>query len=482
MILRILAGLLVVLLIAGFVLWRAVTPPSPLALPEQGVALADVTLVQPGEGRQPHRSLAVEGGAIAQIGPATGDDEFAGFFALPGLIDMHVHFPPAGLPGQSELFSFLFLYHGVTTVRDAADADGTATAPARDGVREGRFPGPRIFACGPLVDGDEPKWANSLRLTDPAQAEPTVAKLAADGFDCVKVYNSLEANVLAAIREAAQRHGLPVIGHVPRRVPFEEARLDDAQHLIGALEPTDPPLPFPKNLVGWRSFTPERARFVTGISLAYDVAHTPTLVTFDRLGAMRDYERLRQSDEAKLLPRVYRDVVWSPSEGLPMLRTRTQDDYQAFADGVRGGQALVARMHAAGVRIHAGTDTQIPFLVPGAALYRELQLLSEAGLGPDAAVAAASTVPGRSLAVPGLGRIERGAPADILLFREDPTLDLAHLETLEAVIADGRLYRRAELEEQLERYRRHHDSPIFDAVSVALARRVMANLFSENAH
>lgn len=470
--------LLVLLAVAGAAVWRALVPPDPLPLPPRGLVLADVTVVQPGEGRLPGRRVVVEGGTIASIGPASGGDAFAGTFALPGLIDMHVHFPPETGLRQTELFAFLHLRHGVTSVRDAGDPDGTATAPARDGVREGRFPGPRVFACGPLVDGPGAVWSNSVVLREPAEAEPAVARLAEAGFDCVKVYDSLGADVLAAVREAARRHGLPVIGHVPRAAPFEEARLDDVQHLTGVLARAGEPLPFPESLIGWRAFDEARARFVTGISLAFDIAHTPTLVASERAAAMRDYEAVRRSPDALLLPRFYRDVVWSPGEGLPFLRNREERIYDLFEAALAGGQELVARMHRAGVRIHAGTDAQVPFVVPGAALHRELRLLAEAGLGPEGALAAATSVPGASLGVPGLGRLEVGAPADLLLFREDPSVDLAHLDTLEAVVTDGRLYRRADLDAQLERYRRHHEGRIFDAVSVTVARRVMARLFA----
>ena len=480
--LRILGILLVVLLLAAAVVWRALTPPSPLEQPEQGLVLEGVIAVQPGEGRSGPNRIIVEQGTIASVRTSAEAGEFSGAYVLPGLIDMHVHFPPKTGLRQSELFAFLFLYHGVTSVRDAADADGTSTAPARDGVREGRFPGPRVFACGPLVDGPEPVWANSIVVRTPAEAKQAVAKIAADGFDCVKAYNSLSAEALAAVRQAAAEHELPVIGHVPWGVPFEEARLDDAQHLIGVHPVHDPPLRFPESLKAWRQFDEARARYVTGMSIAYDIAHTPTLVVLDRLAAVEDYDAARAEPDAQLLPRYYRDVVWSPTEGLPFLRNRTAEEYAHYREGLARGGALVARMHEAGVRIHAGTDTQVPFQVPGAALQRELRLLADAGLGPDAALAAATTVPGQTLGVPGLGRVEPGSPADLLVFREDPTLNLDALDTLEAVIADGRLYRVADLEAQLDRYRKHHEGRIFDAVSTALVRRVLGRMFADTDH
>jgi hypothetical protein len=315
-------------------------------------------------------------------------------------------------------------------------------------------------------------------VAEPADAEAVVAGIAADGFDCVKAYDRLTPESLAAVRAAAERHGLPVIGHVPRRVPFEQARLDDVQHLTG-VHPLGDPRTFPELLVKWRDFSEERARFVAGISLAYDIAHTPTLVVLDRQAAMRDYEAVRRSEDALLLPRLYRDVVWSPTEGLPFVRERDEEAYGLFEEALVGSQALVARMHRAGVRLHAGTDAQIPFVVPGAALHRELRLLSEAGLGPEGALAAATTTPGASLEIAGLGRLDVGSPADLLIFAEDPTRDLAHLDSLLAVVADGRPYRREDLDEQLEAYRRHHDNPVFDAVSVALARQALKRIFAD---
>jgi len=211
-------------------------------------------------------------------------------------------------------------------------------------------------------------------------------------------------------------------------------------------------------------------------SLAQGIAHTPTLVVMDRLRAMRDYASLRESPDAKLLPRLYRDVVWSPKDGLPILRRLEPDDFPVLDEVSAREMRLVKRLHDAGVRVFAGTDTQNPFVVPGAALWRELRLLVQAGLTPEQALAAATNLPGEFLRVPGLGRIQPGAPADLLVLREDPTQSLDALETLEAVIADGRLYTRAELGEQLARYREHQEGAVFDTLSVVLARRALARI------
>jgi imidazolonepropionase-like amidohydrolase len=98
----------------------------------------------------------------------------------------------------------------------------------------------------------------------------------------------------------------------------------------------------------------------------------------------------------------------------------------------------VKRMHDEGVRLHSGTDTLVAFVVPGAALHRELRIYVDAGMTPEEALAISMRDSAADLGVPGLGEIRAGAPADLLVFREDPTRSLDALDSLAAVIRDGR--------------------------------------------
>ena len=138
-------------------------------------------------------------------------------------MDAHAHLPPPLLPGQIELFSFLFLKHGVTGIRSMGDVGEGASLRVREALQDGAFAAPRIAACGRWVDGDPPLWANSEVVQSPDDAAAAVAELAARGYDCVKVYNQLDADTLAAVREAARAHDLPVVGHIPFRVRHEDA-------------------------------------------------------------------------------------------------------------------------------------------------------------------------------------------------------------------------------------------------------------------
>lgn len=468
-ILRRLTILGVGLIIALGALWMSLAPPH-LEVPPPAVSLRDVTIVNPGRDRRTVPRLEVRGGRIAWlgesgIGPRAGVEDpeqlfapdterYAGAFVLPGLIDMHVHQPPDTPLGDVELAALLFLRHGVTAVRDTGSFDGAIFATRRR-ISAGELPGPRIFTCGPILDGDPPFWSGSRVVRDAAEARRAVDELAAQKVDCIKVYERISAEALGAVREAAERHGLPVIGHVPDAVPFSEARLADVQHLTGIVERGE-------------QLTPARIRAIATVSAALQIAHTPTLVFLERVAKLTDYQHELADPAARLLPRYYREILWNPAYD-PRLRGLSAGDEDALRETLRNAKLIVKALHEAGVEIHVGTDAMNPFVVPGASLHEEMWELVDAGLTPEEVWIAATRTAGKALGQPTLGTIRLGAPADLLVFREDPTRDLNALQTLEAVIAAGRLYPRETLQEAVGRWQQHFTDPVYDTASMWLA-------------
>jgi adenine deaminase len=115
-----------------------------------------------------------------------------------------------------------------------------------------------------------------------------------------------------------------------------------------------------------------------------------------------------------------------------------------------------------------------------------LALLVASGFAAQEALAAATWVAGESLGIRGLGRIAVGAPADLLVLREDPRRDLAALDSLEAVVAGGRLYPVDELRAALATQLRYFERPVVRraldlaaAASFAASRRAFARTRSE---
>ncbi len=93
----------------------------------------------------------------------------------------------------------------------------------------------------------------------------------------------------------------------------------------------------------------------------------------------------------------------------------------------------------------------------------------DAGFTPEQVWEIATKAAGDWLGNPKIGRLEADAYADILFFKEDPTQDLAHLDTLVGVIADGRYYSRQALDEAISTQQEHFDGAIYDAVTMTIA-------------
>ena len=464
-------GLLLAALLAALLLWSAFPAPDPFVPTQPGIVLENVTLVAPGVGRASGRTVIVRDGAIHLVAPAAPGAEMQGYL-LPGLVDAHVHFPAAWMPGQTEHSAFLFLLHGVTAVRSLGDAFGGEADAARAGLAAGTFAGPRVLSCGPFLDGEGGIWPAARVVTDEASARAAVAAVAEAGYDCVKVYDELTPEALAAIRAAAHEHDLPVVGHVPRRVDFGSAGLDDAQHLRGVPPPPeDGSLP-PGPPHWWRDFLRMDTTAIherAGEAIWSDMAVTPTLAVQRPLLDTADPERWLARPGLALLPPWYR-AYWHPREGLSLARRLRPEDYDWMAPAFARMQRTVRIFHGAGVPIHTGTDTNAPGAVPGHALHEELRLLVEAGLSPEQALAASMTVSAAALGIEGLGELRTGAPADLLLFGEDPTQDLAALATLETVVAAGRPYERRALEAELARRQQSWSGPGPRVVAPAVVR------------
>ena len=452
-------GLALLMVVAALGLGWALRPPNPLKPPPRGALLENVTLINPDADRRAGQTLVITGDRIASIQPAANvSGHCSGLYVLPGLIDLHVHHPMAQ---DVPLFEAMYLVHGVTSVRDTGNFDGLILK-YRDRIRDGKFPGPRIFACGPLIDGDPPIWRGSSVVRDAAEAEHAVDKIAATGVDCIKAYQNLTADSLSGVERAAARHHLPVIGHVPTAVPFE-VHLADVQHLTGVAVLGVPAPGSSSDFVGrfaegWNNVDRDRLDFIVRTSVDQKIAHTPTLVVWKRMGLLADFQEDYRTSEANRLPGWYADALW---RGNP----NWTNSYRALEAQIPKMQLAVQMLHQAGVPIHVGTDTLNPFVVPGASMHEEMSLIAGSGISAEQVWALATRGNAAFFSDPKLGTIALGAPADLLVFREDPTTDLSKLETLVAVVADGRLYEKTELDSALEAYRRHFESWLYVRVS-----------------
>jgi imidazolonepropionase-like amidohydrolase len=102
------------------------------------------------------------------------------------------------------------------------------------------------------------------------------------------------------------------------------------------------------------------------------------------------------------------------------------------------------KLQDAGVTIAAGTDAGNIGTIHGPALFREFQLMKEAGLTPmqilQCATANAAKLFGGETGAH-IGKIENGYFADLVILNSNPLDDIKNSSDIDTVIKNGVLYR-----------------------------------------
>jgi imidazolonepropionase-like amidohydrolase len=118
----------------------------------------------------------------------------------------------------------------------------------------------------------------------------------------------------------------------------------------------------------------------------------------------------------------------------------TEDDFRQGKVELARQMEFIGRARRAGIKITAGTDVIMPYVVPGAGLHEELRLLVESGLTPMEALVAAT---GQAAELIGqqniLGTVEKGKLADMVVLDADPIQDIRNTQKIAQVIKSGRV-------------------------------------------
>jgi hypothetical protein len=379
---------------------------------------------------------------------------------MPGLIDAHIHTPPKIAIGNQRLFSLLYLRYGVTSVRDTGQSDDSV-ADLKRNINAGDIAGPRMYRCGPVLDGDPPGWPSAVVLATAQDATETVEQLALDGVDCIKIYNEITPEVYAAVRVAATKHDLPVIGHIPHAVGLQGAQDFESQHLTGvpyvtAARPKIGTDFTSKDIV---NVSNEDMDLAVRLSKQNSISYTPTLVNHWQRLIASNPERFPPTTGADYMPAFW-DSIWQTVAGHPEGDLSIQTHIEATLQL----RDFVRRAHNEGIDILAGTDTIMPWVVPGEALYNELVLLAEIFESTDDALGAATTVSGRHIDKGKIGTIAIGSYADFLLLPADPREDITVLDDWKYIAVNGQLIKRTALDKALNQYRRHFNGGIYSTI------------------
>ncbi len=346
----------VAVLTAGFAaLFWALLPPDIAAPPRTDRIISGVTVFNPGIGRLANATIVIHDGRIVAVRARMASDPAPicpGCFAMPGLIDAHVHTPPWIALGNQRLFALLDLEYGVTTVRDLGQSDTSIHALADD-LNSGRIVGPHMYRCGPVLDGEPPGWPSAWKVTTAAEGRAAVDALVEEKVDCIKVYNEVNRETYDAIAAEAARVHLPMIGHVPHRVGLTGMHDFEAQHLTGV-----PYLRFPLPPVG----VDVRGEDLLAMTSA-DIDHALDVIAANRISLLPTLAnpglRLIASDPRRFPPtpgsRNLPDF-WKPVWSALVRHPTSEEQIGIEIAGIPRLRLITGRAHARGIDVLAGTD------------------------------------------------------------------------------------------------------------------------------
>jgi cytosine/adenosine deaminase-related metal-dependent hydrolase len=451
--------------------------------PQTDAVISDVTVLNPGVSRAARQTIVLKAGRIADVRPWRPSDPPAicpGCIAMPGLIDAHVHNPPKLAFGNQELFALLHLAHGVTTVRDVGESDDSVVGLAKR-LNTGRLIGPSMLRCGRVLESAPLSFGAAQAVETEAEGRAAVADLARSGVNCIKVYNNLRPAPYAGIRAEAEARGIPVIGHVPHQVGLAKTFDFEAQHFTGVPYVRGGPTPPHSDYTDadWISMTETEIGAALDLAKINRVSFLPTLANGRLRLISSDPTRFPPTPAAAYLPQIW-TRAWASQT---MIASHPTGAGVAAREDRLPILMRVTRMaRERGVDVLAGTDTMMPWVVPGESLLLEIDDLAVGFGDREAALAAATTVNGRHIAPGVAGVIAPGARADVLLLPEDPSQDLTALRKWTILFAHGRRYNRATVEGWLERYKAHFQSPIYAFVMNLAAGPAAAGKGREDDH
>lgn len=390
------------------------------------------------------QTVVIDGDRVASVGPSQSEKlpknaegtDGRGKTLVPGLFDMHAHLQP--------LDGLLNIASGVTSARDMAnDIDELGRLAGQ--WQSGAAIGPRVWKAG-IIDGPGPyQGPTAVLVSTPEEARAAVNRYADLGYIQIKLYSSLNPELVPGIAKLTHERGLRLSGHVPNGMiasQFVEAGADELQHinfvflnfLAGKVKDTRTPERF--TAVGDNAakldLDSKEVRDFIDLLLQHHTTVDVTMATFE--GMFTERPGKVSPDFAPILSRLPAQVQRSAySGGLPV----TAENDQLYQDSYAAMLRMTKKMYDAGVPILAGTDA-----LAGLMLHRELELEVRAGIPPAKALQIATWNAARLLKQEKeLGSISPGKKADFVLVDGNPAEHISDIRRCRLVGKNGTLYK-----------------------------------------
>lgn len=415
---------------------------------------------------QPGMMVIIKGDRITHIGkmakvsfpPGTRIVEGRNKFLIPGLWDMHVHTIFGDwIPGGTDVSLPLFVANGITGIRDMG-GDLDTLLQWRSQISSGAILGPRMIISGPMLDGPKSRFPSSVSISTAEEGRKAVDDLKAKGVDFIKVQSFITREGYLGVADETKKLGITLVGHVPDAMRASEtidAGQKSIEHLTGIFEGASTAEDsFIRGAAkGPKSYLDTYNDRLAAALIAHMARnHTwlvPTLV-WERGQWLIDDIDYSHDPALKYAPASWQKKSW-PSFTKGILAELDTDPVAVRRQFVQKEFEIVNAMRKAGVPIMAGTDTAAAVAVlPGFSLHTELECFVQAGFTPMEALQTATLNPAKFLGLQNqMGTVEKGKLANLVLLDANPVEDIKNTRKIAAVVLNGRLLDRAELDQIL---------------------------------
>jgi imidazolonepropionase-like amidohydrolase len=307
----------------------------------------------------------------------------------------------------------------------------------RRAIARGDRIGPRVLTSGPYFGKARPGWDTTRT---PASIRREVDRWAAYGVEHFKA-KRMQAELLRALIDQADRHGATVTGHLgsgygqsvnPRTAI--NMGIDRIEHFLGGAQ-------LPANAPAYDSLpaaTPDEPAFdrITQHFQEHNVFFDATITAYGYYGTRGSNIYADWPNAQQYLTPYLRSVLTEKEYQDPI--PRFQNIFELKLDRIKAFYEA-----GAGDLITLGTDhpSRGEYLAPFG-VHRELQAFVRAGL-PEAAALRIATINGaRALGMSDqIGTVEVGKGADLVVVRGSPLVDIRNIRNVEWVMTRGRLHR-----------------------------------------
>jgi imidazolonepropionase-like amidohydrolase len=422
-----------------------------------------------------NKNVLVEGNKIKNISPKSLASKNSviinakGKYLIPGLWDNYTYTLDAIKKTKS--FQKMMIAHAVTGVRDAETSiDLKEAEQLQRNINEGVILAPRIFYSGRHINGTNLKKSGALlsyQVTDTNEAIRYIDTLAQSGVDYISLGTVLPPEFVSAVAAAAKKKGLPVVqwATLYSFADASNAGVNCIQHFADLYRTTS------AKRNEYFAFTRERRsrtmtedeiyKFFSSLRAAPDKKYyeeTIKTLALNKTFIVTNFAEQAKSKAVFEFRDSSRRRYMTPSQVrrldsliLEWDRKIKTNDFRTSDAAWKGLLQDVSNLHKAGVVLLAGTQSDHEDGSPGIWLHDELYWFVQAGLSPFEALKTATINPAIFMRrEKELGTIEVGKLADLVLLDANPLEDISNTRKINAVVANGRLLQRRDLDKLLQ--------------------------------